>query len=74
MTTPLEPRLSFIFEQLEAREYDRDKDRALFEYAERWTTSNQFMDVPDTVLFEMFIASYGVSTYDEFGFVPEDDD
>ena len=27
MTTPLEPRLSFIFEQLEAREYDRDKDR-----------------------------------------------
>ncbi|QIG57923.1 hypothetical protein SEA_PAULODIABOLI_238 [Microbacterium phage PauloDiaboli] len=74
MPTPLEARLDSVFGQIEVYGYDRETDAPLFEYAERWVTSNQFMDVSDKALFDMFITSYGVTTYDKFGFVPEDDD
>lgn len=74
MTTPLQARLDSVFEQIDIYGYDRVKDAELFEYAERWVTSNQYLDVSDKMLFDMFITSYGISTYEEFGFVPEDDD
>ncbi len=74
MTTPLQVLLDSIFTQMDTHGYDRSADHDLYEYAERWTTSNQLMDVSDKALFDMFIDSYGVSTYENHGFVPEDDD
>ena len=74
MTTPLQARLDSVFEQIEVYGYDREKDTELFEYAERWVTSNQYLDVSDKMLFDTFITSYGVTTYETHGFVPEDDD
>lgn len=74
MTTPLPVLRESLYEQMDLFGFDREDDAELYEYAERWSLSNQWLDVSPKVFFDMFIDSYGVSTYQTFGFVPEDDD
>lgn len=74
MPTHLETLREDLYAQMETHGWNREEDKELFEYAERWSFSNQFMDVSSKALFDLFVDSYGVSTYNKFGFVPDDDE
>ena len=74
MTTPQHPTPNALFSRMETHGFDPEKDQELFEWADHWAFSNQFMKLSDDEFFDLFMDSYGVSMYVNYGIVPESDD
>ena len=61
-----------IYDWMHVHGFSEKSDAPLYEYAERWTFNNQFMEMDDPAAF--FATSAGVTEYLATGQVtPEDD-